>query len=355
MLRRQRVPGRIVGVEGPLVQVPLRDPLDAAHDLGLHVQQVRVHGKVADHGVLGQQREPGVGDQRLRRIAPRGGVHEQVRQQQARLEVLGITGEVPAGRDDLHAGQPSSRVGLIAGVVAVLGGELDRVASDPARPHDQHLDRGAARAAQLGPRPLQRRERARDPVPGHAPKVLHQPPAVLVADEVERNGIDPEPGKHPDTRRPGGEVEHRDEDGTPVQEVVPALGRPEHDHDVLPVAVLLVAHDHVGREHAVVEIGVAHAGSDATLDVDLGPVRGQQADEGRQEVPPLARLSMHAWEPDGHAATRCHPASCRSLHRGASILAGSPAGHAAASAVRPRGPGSAWPERRARRDAMLSG
>ena len=56
--RRQAVPGGIVRAEFPLVEVALGDALDAADHRGLDVQEIRVHGQVADHGVLRQQGQP---------------------------------------------------------------------------------------------------------------------------------------------------------------------------------------------------------------------------------------------------------------------------------------------------------
>ena len=87
--------------------------------------------------------------------------------------------------------------------------------------------------------------------------------------------------EHPDARGAGGEVEHGHEDGAPAQAVVLALGCAKHDDDVLAVAVVLVGDHHVRRQHAVVEVRVAHPGADAALDVHLGAVGGQQADQRR--------------------------------------------------------------------------
>ena len=44
-----------------------------------------------------------------------------------------VAGEVAAGRHHLHAGQAQPHEGLVAGVVAELGGELHRVLADLAR------------------------------------------------------------------------------------------------------------------------------------------------------------------------------------------------------------------------------
>jgi hypothetical protein len=84
-----------------------------------------------------------------------------------------------------------------------------------------------------------------DPVPGDAAEVLHEAAAVIVADEVEADRVDPHVPEHPDAGRTGREVEHGREDRAPAQPVVLALRCPEHHDDVLPVAVVLVGDHHV--------------------------------------------------------------------------------------------------------------
>ena len=161
-------------------------------------------------------------------------------------------------------------------------------------------------SGQLRPGPLERGEGGGDPVPGDAAEVLHQPAAVVVPDEVEADRVDPPLPEHPDARGPGREVEHRHEHCAPAQPVVLPLRCPEHEDDVLAVAVVLVGDHHVRRQHAVVDVGVAHPGADATLHVHLGAVGGQQPDQGRQEVAPFAGLTMHPWDPDGQPRSGHH-------------------------------------------------
>ena len=82
---------------------------------------------------------------------------------------------------------------------------------------------------------MRRRSRSRRRCGGSRP-----PAVVVVADEIEADRVDPHLLEHPDARGAGGEVEHGHEDGSPAQPVVLALWRPEHDDDVLAVAVVLV-------------------------------------------------------------------------------------------------------------------
>ena len=196
-------------------------------------EEVRVDRQVADDGVLRQEREPCVRDERPGWVSPCGGVDQDVGHRQPGLEVLGIGGQVPSGRDHLDAGQPGPRIRVVAGVVSVLRRGLDGLSADTARAHDQDVDGLTPWARELRPAPLERCERGTDPVPGNAAEVLDESGAVVVADKVETDGIDPHLLEHLYACRTGREVEHRDEDRSRSKPLVLAVWRAKHDDDVL--------------------------------------------------------------------------------------------------------------------------
>ena len=150
---------------------------------------------------------------------------------------------------------------------------------------------------QVRPGALEGLEAGADAVPRDALQVLHEPAPGIVGDHVEGHGVDVHPVEHPDPRGAGGEVEHGHEDGPGPEELVAALGCAQDDDDIPAVRARLV--DDVGRAgRRVVLVAVPHPGADTALDGDLRPARRQPADDVGQEVPPLGRLLVHAWEPD---------------------------------------------------------
>ena len=155
-LVRNGRPRRIVGREGPPIEVALRDALDAAHRRRRLVQQVGIDHQVADDRVLRQTGEPGVRHDRPARIVPLGGVDQHVGQAEPFLHVDIATGQVAADGRDLHPGQP--REPRCAVEVAVLR-RLDRVLADHAGAHHRHPDRRPGRAGELWATPVRARRR----------------------------------------------------------------------------------------------------------------------------------------------------------------------------------------------------
>ena len=188
----------------------------------------------------------------------------------------------------------------------------------PPAPRIVTLIGGRVGREQRRPAPLEGVEGGGQAVAGHVAQVLDQAPAVVAGDHVERDGLDAQAAQQLDALRPRGEVEHREQDRAGPEQLVASFGRPQHHHDVLAIRRGLVDDVHPRRHGPVVVVGVAHAGPAAGLDVHVDVHVREQADERRQEGPPLARLVVHAREADRELALVGHalPQSSHRRHRG---------------------------------------
>ena len=264
----------------------------------------------------GQPVEPGVGEQGPRRVATRRRVDQDVGQGQAAPEVALVAGEVLLDDDDLDAGQALAHEARVARVVAGPGRPFDRVLADPAGAQDRDGDRRPVRREERRPAPLEGLEGGRHAVAGHVAQVLDEPPAVVAGDHVERDRLDAEAAQQLDPLRPGGEVEHRDEDRAGPEQLVAALGRPQHDDDVLGVGRRLVDDVDPRRGGAVGVVRIAHAEPAPGLDEDVGAHLREQADQRRQEGAPLAGLVVHAREAEREVAIAGHAREHRTARTG---------------------------------------
>ena len=159
---------------------------------------------------------------------------------------------------------------------------------------------------QRRPAALEGVKRSREPVAGNVAQVLDKAPAVVGGDHVERDGLDAQAAQHLDALRPGGEVEHREQDRAGSEQLVASFGRAQHDDDVLAIRRGFVDDADPRRGGQVGVIGVAHAGPALSLDVHVDAHVREQSDERGQEGPPLAGLVVHAREADRELALAGH-------------------------------------------------
>ena len=154
----------------------------------------------------------------------------------------------------------------------------------PPAPRTVTLTGGRSGESSGRPAPLEGVERRGHAVPGHVAQVLDEAPPVVAGDHVERDRLDAEAAQQLDALRPRREVEHRDQDRAGPEQLVPALGRPQHDDDVLRVRRRLVDDVHARRRGTVIVVGVAHAEPAPGLDVDVGVHAGEQAASGGRKA-----------------------------------------------------------------------
>ncbi len=222
-------------------------------------------------------------------------------------------------------GSPARMKRALRCVVARLRRPLDRVLADPAGTQHRDADRRARGREQRRPPSLEGVEGCREAVARHVTQVLDEAPAVVAGDHVQRNRLDPQAPQQLDALRPRREVEHREQDRATPDELVPSLGRPEHEDDVLAVRRRLIDDVHPRRHRRVGVVRVAHAGPAAGLHEAVDIQARERGHERGQERPPFAGLVVHAREADRESAVVGHllplgrqviADRCTRLHRG---------------------------------------